>query len=197
MKKKLINKTLKNHSSGLLTHPLNSSVSCMNKKDFLIEEFWMLSWNASVQRAKIYKKGTNEEDRKEFRKDVIDYCTNFIIPMYDLEVAEDKHLANIQSLTNKVSNFSSSRILNDGYKIGVAQKLLNLKLKYLWCLNFIPIPPHCPVDRIILSKTSLKDKMNWTQISTIEEYMDAIYAIKLVAGKKPLAEWELDNFDRS
>lgn len=168
-----------------------------NKQEFLLEEFWMLSWNASVQRTNLYREATSEEDRKNFRRDVINYCTSKIIPMYSQKVTEDQHLVNIQSITTDASKFATSLVLEYGYKIGVAQKLLNLQLKYLWCSNLIPTPPHCPVDRIVLSQTSLKDKMNWTQIVSLSEYVEAIRAIKLVAGKQSLAEWELVNFVRS
>jgi hypothetical protein len=58
-----------------------------------------------------------------------------------------------------------------GYKYGVAQKLLNLFLKYLWCLGTIAEPPHCPVDRIIIGKTCYKDK-NWTEIVQRSEQLD-------------------------
>ncbi|MBN3196976.1 hypothetical protein [Pectobacterium versatile] len=71
--------------------------------------------------------------------------------------------------------------MQDGYKFGVAQKLLNLLLKYLWCLGNIPEPPYCPVDRIILEKTSFRGKVNWTIITRTSEYQRAICAIKPIA----------------
>lgn len=82
------------------------------------------------------------------------------------------------------------------YNIGIAQKLLNLQLKYLWCAGFIGVPPHCPVDRIIISKTYLRDRFNWTQIDGISEYQKAIEAIRSVAQHKSIAVWELENYDR-
>lgn len=166
-------------------------------REFLIEEFWILSWAASVQRANLYRKEADVKDRPEFKQNVIDYCKKNIIPMYSEEIKENQHLDNIQSIVGEASKFASSQVLECGYKVGVAQKLLNLQLKYLWCSGFITSPPpHCPVDRIILAKTSLKGKMSWTKISSISEYMKAIQAIKVVAGKQPLAEWELANFAR-
>jgi hypothetical protein len=35
---------------------------------------------------------------------------------------------------------------------GIAQKMLNLYLKYMWSLGNIQEPPHFPVDRIIQIK---------------------------------------------
>ncbi|SDJ63273.1 hypothetical protein SAMN05216338_105731 [Bradyrhizobium sp. Rc2d] len=46
---------------------------------------------------------------------------------------------------------SSPTPLRDGiYWYVVAQKVLNLLLKYYWCLARIPEPPYCPIDRIII-----------------------------------------------
>lgn len=88
-------------------------------------------------------------------------------------------------------------ILKNGtYKYGVAQKLLNLALKYYWCLGYIPEPPHCPVDRIIIDKTQLKGKVNWTEIEDEHEYRQVIEAVRKIAGTESLARWELLNYGR-
>ena len=92
-------------------------------------------------------------------------------------------------------------ILNNGkLNIGVSQKLLNLVLKYYWCLGEIATPPHCPIDRIIQEK-GLKSKsiVNWTSMSDIDVYLNLIHKIKQVADKKgqSIAEWELEVFTRS
>jgi len=92
-----------------------------------------------------------------------------------------------------------AKVLGDaGYKLGVAQKLLNLLLKYLWSLGWIKEPPHCPVDRIILGKTALRDQLNWTQMVRQEDYVRAMEAIRRKADAEGLsiAHWELKNFAR-
>ncbi len=78
----------------------------------------------------------------------------------------------------------------------MAQKLLNLYLKYLWCMGHVAEPPHCPVDRIILAETTLRDRLNWTKITTREQYMSAINALRQVATAQgqSLAVWELLNY---
>lgn len=99
----------------------------------------------------------------------------------------------------KVGTRAGQKLLaSEGYKFGVAQNLMNLLLKYLWCLGYIPEPPPCPVDRIILSKTSLRGKLNWTQIQSADEYRKAISAIQKVACQERLsiAQWELREFGR-
>jgi hypothetical protein len=86
----------------------------------------------------------------------------------------------------------------DGYKYGVAQKLLNLALKYYWCLGLIKEPPHCPVDKIVIDMTVFRGKVNWTQILTEREYLDIISAIMALAEKEncSIAQWELNNYER-
>ena len=166
------------------------------KSKFLRNEFWILSWNASVQRAVKYAKDRTEKDRRSFRDYVIEHCNREIIPRYDKGQTEPEHIANIVELRDVALAYRDKGLLISPYNIGVAQKLLNLQLKYLWCAGLVGIPPHCPVDRIILSHTGLRNRVNWTHITTVSEYEQAIEAIKEKAGGKPIAEWELTTYDR-
>jgi len=163
---------------------------------FLVGEMWILSWNASVQRASKYGRGISDRDRMRFRADVIDYCQSAILGAYLSPVTVDDHLSNIQALRDHVRNHAIGRRLERPYSIGNAQKLLNLQLKYLWCAGLISKPPHCPVDRIVLGHTHLRNKLAWTRIDSIGEYLRAIAAIREVARGMDLADWELANFDR-
>ena len=163
---------------------------------FLIKEFWILSWNASVQRALKYQKSTSENDRQEFRKAVIDYCDESIIPCYKSSVSESAHIENILKVRDHAIQCAGDSILEKQYNVGIAQKLLNLQLKYMWCAGYIEKPPHCPVDRVILGETRLKGLMNWTQITSVDDYVLSIKAINEAAGSKDIADWELDVFNR-
>lgn len=167
-----------------------------NQVEFLINEFWILSWNASVQRALKYDKSALDAERQQFRESVVNCCMDNIIPHYKSPTSEQEHLRNIVKIRDYAMQCSRESFFELPYNIGIAQKLLNLQLKYMWCAGYIKKPPHCPVDRIILSKTELKGKMNWTQIETIDEYEKAILAIRKEAGSQDIADWELDVFDR-
>ena len=167
---------------------------------FLFDETAILAWAASVQRAKLYDSKIKPEDRNSvvFRAAVLQYIEKILIPKYKSACTEADHIANIESLVH-YATVAGKEILGDsGYKFGVAQKLLNLLLKYLWCLGHIAEPPHCPIDRIILNKTALKDRLNWTQIVTAKQYGSAIAAIQTVASKQglTLAQWELKFYAR-
>lgn len=80
--------------------------------------------------------------------------------------------------------------------MGVAQKLVNVHLKYLWTAGFCPEPPHCPIDGIIRDIAGID--YTWTQSDSIEEYKVAIAKLKTLAEEKgfTLAQWELKVFRR-
>lgn len=75
----------------------------------------------------------------------------------------------------------------------MAQKSLNLYLKYLWCLSEVPMPPHCTVDGIVLRAAGVHG--SWTKCDSIEEYKRWIGELKKHAkkhaGTDKLAEWEI------
>lgn len=165
-------------------------------RQFLSNEFWILSWGGSVQRALRYRNGAGGTDRSQFRKKIIDYCETELLPEYRSTVTESRHRTNIASLCRYAVAINEQSGVVEHYNIGIAQKLLNLQLKYLWTSGLIVRPTHCPVDRIVLSKTSLRGSCNWTEMETLETYDTVIAAIKEVAGDQHIADWELINFNR-
>ena len=167
----------------------------INKNKFLNGEFWILSWNGSVQRALKYKKECTENQRRAFRQYMIDYCEQLILPAYRSPVSDEQHLENIVCLCDAALNHIDPSVLAEPYNIGVAQKLLNLQLKYLWCASYITMPPHCPIDRIVLGYTCLKNKVKWTTISSIAEYKSIIDVVRDTAGDQPIAVWELNSYN--
>jgi len=88
-----------------------------------------------------------------------------------------RKFSNSASSTGSLIYTKADGILRDGnYRYGVAEKLLNLALKYYWCLGHIPTPPHCPVDRIVIEKTHLRGRVNWTEIKDEPQYRGVIEA---------------------
>jgi hypothetical protein len=169
------------------------------KTKYLLSEFWALSWNGSVQRAYLYRKGCEEKHRIEFRRRFIDWIDEQVIPRYRETVSAATHESHILELCEKGTQMDTDNIFeSDGYHLASAQKLLNLQLKYLWCLGEVVEPPHCPVDRVILNRTSMRDSA-WTKMRRIEEYRAFIEAIRerASAERKSIAQWELDSYDRS
>lgn len=167
---------------------------------FIYKEVTILAWGASVQRAKLYNPQIALDERKtdEFRTSVITFIETNLLPKYKTTCSEKDHVENIQRLVAFGTSEGGNLLGPDGYKFGVAQKLLNLLLKYLWCLGHLEEPPHCPVDRIVLAKTTLRNRLNWTEITTATQYNQAINAIRVVAtaAKLSLPQWELQFYSR-
>lgn len=80
-------------------------------------------------------------------------------------------------------------------KFGHAQKALNLYLKYHWCFGMLPMPPHCPLDSIVLKKIPGFTQERWTRLDSSERYVNIISAAKVQANGVPLAVWELDVYN--
>ena len=171
------------------------------KTEYLVRELWILAWNASVQHAALYKNGAwkNQRDRIDvFKNTIIDFVKTKLVPQYRLTVREQQHCRNIRNLIDCANTIDTDILGENRYKYGVAQKLLNLALKYYWCLGRIEEPPHCPIDKIIIDKTSCRGKINWTQMLTESEYLNVISAIKSLAEQQKcsIAQWELNNYKR-
>lgn len=170
--------------------------------EFVINELLILAWAASVQRAKLYRGKTDSAQSSitviKFREDIIRFLTEKIIPQYIEGCKEEQHYKNIEALIAHATKVDPGILGEAGYRYGVAQKLLNLALKYYWCLGLVSEPPHCPIDRIIISKTRHSGKINWTQMLRRSEYEEVIKEVKALARRKGLsiAQWELAHYSR-
>ncbi|MEY5049198.1 MAG: hypothetical protein RLZZ175_2557 [Bacteroidota bacterium] len=171
----------------------------MMKQQFILDELWMLTINASFQRANVYKDDVDEKLKKEFkirlRECVVDISNKYI----DNEINDNEHIENIKLLSAFTQTFSNI-LNNDNLNFGVCQKMLNLYLKYLWTMNLIQTPPHFPVDRIIQQKLELSP-YPWTQMTDETEYLKVIQKAKEYKAKENkkyeyIAELELDLFNR-
>ena len=171
------------------------------------------------------KKSTEKE---KFKKNLTEWITDTLLPEYiDSTVCEKRHIENIVRLSEKGSNLDSVLGCNilanhngeccfkdrenvggeydhcigkHNFRIGSAQKLLNLQLKYLWCLGMIEQPPHCPIDSIILNVAGVTDK-GWTNMNCVGCYQEMIDIMKREASKispfLSLAGWELREYSEN
>jgi hypothetical protein len=167
------------------------------KHDFLRGEIWLLTIGGAFQRANVYKQGATETAKDEFKKELFNTVTG-ISEKYTETVSVELHLKHIE----KIASIENESLNNGQLNIGVSQKVLNLYLKYLWCLGEIPAPPHFPVDRIIQQKLKCKRIISWTGIKEMREYEEIIAHAreKLKEDKykkcSGLAELELYLFNR-
>lgn len=164
------------------------------KKKYLKGEFLTLTINAALGRSKIYS-NASDKDKQKFNA-ILRNRLEKMSEQYNERVTEEKHISNIKKLSNELSNKFSYCLYKGRFRIGNAQKALNLYLKYLWCVGLVETPLHFPIDSIVLSKISECKNIRWTTMDDINEYRKIINAAKKYAKDKSIAEWELENWNR-
>jgi hypothetical protein len=165
-------------------------VTASAQHDFLLREFFTLTLAGTVQRSGLYKDGTTEKERKPFQDSLRGILEEMAVDYAEC-VSEEAHVANIEQLAKRLTEKHPDILADGGMRIGLAQKALNLYLKYLWCLGEISEPPHCPLDSIVLGHVPGCKDVCWTRMKTIEEYCDVIAKVKVAAAGRSLAQWEL------
>jgi hypothetical protein len=168
------------------------------KKKFIVDQAVVNSIGGAFQHAGVYVKELKDADKQKncLRETLAECLRNFGLT-YAQSVTDEVHYRNIVNLANTMTEkFRDTGILRcRRFRIGIAQKALNLYLKYLWCLGDIPTPPHCPLDRRIIDMLDLKGKdrkdYDWTKLDDIKKYKELIEKCRNVAGDISLAEWEL------
>lgn len=168
------------------------------KDKFIKNEIWTLTFGAAFQRANVYAGTPSDEDKQAFKAETRGFIEKELIPKYGTkEVTDLEHIANIKAISEFTGKFSS--ILNgEKLNFGVSQKLLNLYLKYLWCLNETTTPPHFPVDRRIQGILKVKQVNSWTKFEDEVSYMAVInHARENCSPYTSIAELELYLFERS
>ena len=170
---------------------------------FLDRELLMLTRMGTLGRARIYAKGANTgRQRKPFR-DALDAWLQCAGNSYRTRnVDEREHVKNIEELSSRMSEDYRSILRGGSFRIGPAQKALNLYLKYQWARGLIAPPPHCPIDSIVLGEirrtpagrnSRICKTVTWTTMHDIRHYEYVITVAKRVAqaGGCSLPEWEL------
>jgi hypothetical protein len=109
-------------------------------------------------------------------------------------VSDNVHMRFIAETADRLSIAHGDSLHNGRFRIGIAQKLINLYLKYLWSAGLVSEPPHCPLDGIVRDIADIE--YDWTFSDSIENYRCAIDALRRVAKPKTLAVWELEEFRR-
>jgi len=171
--------------------------SLLKQQAFLGNEVLMLSINGAFQRNTIYVKNLSEKQKEAVRAAIKNNVQTLYTDRYqDGEVSETSHIENIINFKSKTDADFSASLAAGQLNIGTTQKLINLYLKYQWCMGNCPRPPHCPFDRIIIDKLKLENPPSWTKITQVETYQKLVSAAKLIAAPSSLAEWELTVFSR-
>ncbi len=167
----------------------------IEKQEFLINETLTASVNAAFARAGVYVGEVRDSKKEVLRRDLkqalLALVEDYRIGIPDGEV----HLENIQRIADRLKEDHKPILRGGRFRLGIAQKAVNLFLKYMWCMSEIEQPPHCPFDRIVLSaiaKFAPKPPLvPWTKMDDPNEYRRYVSAARAAAAGAPLPEWEL------
>jgi hypothetical protein len=178
---------------------MESKVEVLKEK-FILNEIWQLTINGAFQRANVYSNTAKGEkmnkEKEEFKKELREFVESLSI-QYKSEIKDiDQHYSNIYSIST-FSEKHESLLKDKKLNFGISQKLLNLYLKYLWCLGKIETPPHFPVDRQIQELLDDKNPTAWTSWENKDYYnkvIDKANKRVLNSGHSSIAELELELF---
>ena len=144
--------------------------------------------NAAFQHGKVYANNLSSNDKKTL-KDAIKTKLEELSKNYFNDVTVAQHIENIRNLAQTISQNHRDKLKGHRLRIGTAQKMLNLYVKFLWCLNEIEEPVHCPIDSIVLKKINFN--RNWTDLDSIDDYKEIILKIREhLQENETIANWE-------
>jgi hypothetical protein len=154
------------------------------------EDAMRWSLNAAVQQragGKVYR---NDEGRPEFRSDWAKLIREESQPYSQptQPVSDVQHCAAIRRISDTLSLRFGASLIDGRLRYGTSQKAFNLYLKCLWRMRKAATPPHCPVDRIVLSAAGIDGA--WTKCDSEEQYVEWINKLRRKAMPLCLAEWE-------
>lgn len=187
------------------------------KNRFIIEECMLASFQAGMQTRNknypVYNKlpdafTIKREIRSQFdntsnlKWSIFEFLDQYLLEIKENDINEEVHLRKIQELADTLSK-QFKLVLHEGrFRIGISQKVINLFMKYMWSMDEIPEPCHCPMDSIVKSQIQKKfgkiSLVDWTQLDNINDYLDYVKIVKKIAEKENLsiAKWEFYNWKR-
>jgi hypothetical protein len=167
------------------------------QKEFLRQTALYNALGAAFQRCPIYAGTVGEGDKNTFRDDLSNGLKG-LESQYHSPVSDEGHCRNISRLADALTNKHGRILKGRRMRVGVAQKAVNSYLKLLWCHGWIAEPPHCPLDRVVLSEVS-NPPISWTKMEKIGEYKSAIESVRRYISEEgiglSIAKWELSMYN--
>src|SRR6185295_1528637 len=102
-----------------------------DREAFLRDVVFGIALNGTAQRGKLYREGSTETQRRALRSALRRLLENLVEP-YRNGLSETEHIANIDHLARTLSDEHADALNSGRFRIGSAQKALNLYLKLLW-----------------------------------------------------------------
>jgi hypothetical protein len=160
------------------------------QRRYLEDELFQLTLGAVVQRGKVYEPRLSETERRSLHGP-LRTALGELSAAYDRPVSDEAHVNNIMALADRISRLCGSVLANERFRVGSAQKALNLHLKYRWCLEWCAEPPHCPFDALVLAHIPSWLGPSWTALDSVDEYRRLVTAARACAAPASLSMWEL------
>lgn len=165
-----------------------------DQRAFILGQVFAMSMMATAQRGQLYSEGASVEERQKLRA-TLRATLEQVSAAYMNSISDSDHVKLIVHTATTISSAHPKALRAGRFRIGSAQKVLNLYLKYLWCIGEVAMPPHCPFDSIVLAAIPGCQQVRWTQFDSADEYERIVDAAKTIAGGLPLAEWELGMYN--
>lgn len=160
------------------------------ERSFILDIARKNSINAAINtRTTFFNLDVSRELKDLFRMVLASKLDKFSKKYYK-EQTKQIFLRDVQKLQNEINDrFRESNLFfyDNGFTIGNSQKVLSVYLKYLWCLDIIPMPPVCPLDRVMLTISQAPyNKRSWGKINSIDEYLEKYSYLEIAAKKRKL-----------
>lgn len=168
-------------------------------RGFLHNEFAILCLIAGLgtrsTAAKVYTADATDADREQIKRILRDALLALGEQYSAGTVSEAAHVGHIRHFPAGLPAGQARKLVGGRLRFGVAQKVVNLYLKYMWVADFIGKPPHCPIDGLIAQKAA-SINYRWTTSDSEADYLQAVAALRAKAGRQDLADWELAQFEK-
>ena len=139
-----------------------------------------------------YAAGATDRDKEEMKQWLRNYLVQLGKRNQLRSLSETEHLKELRTLVSEASKIHGSALHQGKFRFGVAQKLVNLYLKYLWAVGAVRIVHHCPLDGIINAEAELG--YEWNTSDSEDEYVKAIFRLRSHVGAEQLQDWEIRTF---
>jgi hypothetical protein len=159
-----------------------------------VEEALSKSISAAVQHNRLYENASNYErfGVRSFWKSKLLVLSN---EFREHNWHEDAYEVEILKLKQAMNEEFRSSV---DFRISHAQKSLGVFFKHLWCMDLLPLPPQCPVDRIILTRANAPyNQRSWGFVNDIHIHREKYAILRTaarIAGFQSVPEWELFHF---